>query len=161
MQDTRDTRNPRHGEIMMAEREEDTLRIAGEFARRLSKGAVAILTGDLGAGKTVFARGVARALGIGDDITSPTFTLIHEYTIPAGGGTDASHLYHMDLYRLEDTSEMTAIGIEDYLYGDGICLVEWGERLGDLLPEDADVVHIRHDASAGRIISIERGGGER
>jgi len=146
----------------VTENEEETLRLAWDFARTLGPGSVVVLTGDLGAGKTVFARGVARALGIDDSLTSPTFTLIHEYPLPVDDGGEigadeqAAYLYHMDLYRINDIAELREIGIEDYLYGDGICLVEWGEKLGGLSPGDAVTVTLRHLGPSRREILIER-----
>ncbi len=117
--------------------EAETLEIAASLARNFTPGTVVALTGDLGAGKTVFVRGVARSLGASDRVTSPTFVLIHEYRgeIP---------LYHMDLYRLNSKREILAIGVEDYFYSDGISLVEWAEKLEDLLPEDAVRIKISH-----------------
>lgn len=129
--------------------EAETLAIATEFAATLRPGDVVALIGDLGAGKTVFTRGVAAALGITGEVTSPTFTLIQEYRglIP---------LYHMDLYRLNSEREILDIGVEDYFYGDGICLVEWAEKLGEMFPVDAIRVVIRHVDNRSREITIER-----
>ena len=128
--------------------ENETLKVAFDFASGLVPGTVVALTGELGAGKTVFARGVARALGITDEITSPTFTLIHEYlgTMP---------LYHMDLYRMTGIAEIRDLGVEDYFYGDGVCLVEWAEKLGELFPEDAVRVTLRHLGDSQREIVVE------
>ena len=129
--------------------EKETLRVAAEFSGTLVPGSVVALIGELGAGKTVFARGVAHSLGIRENITSPTFTLIHEYrgSVP---------LYHMDLYRMNGIREICNIGVEDYFYGDGICLVEWAEKLGELLPENAISVHLNHLGDTLREILIER-----
>ena len=133
--------------------EHETLETAKEFAMTLKAGDVVALIGDLGAGITVFARGVALGLGIDDEITSPTFTLIHEY---AG----RFPLYHMDLYRMNSVEEIRDIGVEDYLYGEGVCLVEWAEKLGSLFPKDAIQVAIDHLGGTGRRISMTRNGGE-
>ena len=92
------------------------------------------LEGDLGAGKTAFARGFARGLGITEPVTSPTFTILQSYE---GGRLP---LWHFDLYRLEDESEMDEIGYEDCFYGEGVSLVEWASRMPDCLPENA--VHV-------------------
>lgn len=129
--------------------EAETRSVAAEFAGTLASGDVVALTGDLGAGKTVFVKGIAAALGFEQDMTSPTFTLIHEYRGPVD-------LYHMDLYRMETAAEMAEIGLEDYLYGDGICLVEWAEKMGSLRPPDAIRVNITHLGGTGRRIDIER-----
>ena len=138
-----------NGVHRITENVHETLAFAAEFAGSLKSGDVVAMTGDLGAGKTVFAQGVARALGITDEITSPTFTLIHEYH---GSIT----LYHMDLYRMNSTEEMRGIGIEDYFYGDGICLVEWAEKLEELCPDNAIRVTLKHLEGDRREITIER-----
>jgi len=138
-----------HRSTHVSEGEDATFELARSFGGTLVPGDVVALMGELGAGKTVFARGVAHALGIKDGITSPTFTLIHEYEgdIP---------LYHMDLYRMEGIEEIRDIGIEDYFSGDGVCLVEWAEKLDGLLPEDAYRVTLRYLGATKREITIER-----
>jgi tRNA threonylcarbamoyladenosine biosynthesis protein TsaE len=110
---------------------EDTMAAAGTLAARLAPGSVVALRGDLGAGKTHFAKGVVAALG-GDPqtVTSPTFTLVHEYRecrIP---------VFHFDFYRLEEASELRRTGWEEYLCEDGILLVEWAERFPEALPPE-------------------------
>ena len=127
--------------------EEETRALARLFSRTLEPGAVVALVGDLGAGKTVFAKGVAAALGVEGEVTSPTFTLIQQYrgSLP---------LYHMDLYRLRDIREILDIGAEEFLYGDGVCLVEWAEKLENLLPARAVVIEIRHLGGTARELRI-------
>jgi tRNA threonylcarbamoyladenosine biosynthesis protein TsaE len=129
--------------------ERETLDVASSFAGTLVPGDVVALTGDLGAGKTVFARGVARTFGVTAEVTSPTFTLIHEYHC-------SPPLYHMDLYRMDSIDEIRNIGVEDYFYGDGVCLVEWAEKLGELYPAEAIKVEIKHLGGDRREITIER-----
>ncbi len=129
--------------------EAETLQRAEEFARSLKPGDVVALSGELGAGKTVFARGIARAFGVANEVASPTFTLINEYR-------GAYTLRHMDFYRLNNPREILDIGVEDYFYDDGICLVEWPEKLGNLFPSDAIRVNIRHNGEDSREISIMR-----
>ena len=129
---------------------EDTLAIAAAFARTLDSGTVVSLAGELGAGKTVFARGVCEALGAVGEVTSPTFTLIHEHPGPE------MTIYHMDFYRLERPEEILDIGVEDYFYGDGVCLVEWAENMGGLFPEDAVTVSIERGNDGCRTITIDR-----
>jgi len=126
-----------------------TLELAATFALTLAPGSVVALTGELGAGKTVFTRGVAEALGVRDRVTSPTFTLINEYH-------GAYTVYHMDFYRLTTIDEMLDIGVDDYFFDDGICIVEWAEKMGELLPESAVKVTIRHRDNTRREITIER-----
>ena len=108
---------------------EETRRIGEAIGRLLAPGDVVGLIGDLGAGKTVFAQGVAKGIGARGRITSPTFTLIHEHTgrIP---------LYHVDVYRLGTQADVEAIGIEDYLYGDGAVVLEWADQVLSILPDE-------------------------
>ena len=115
--------------------EEDTKSLGLMTAKEAKKGDIFCLDGDLGTGKTVFARGFAEGLDIKEDITSPTFTIVKEYQ----GGKFP--LYHFDVYRIADPSEMEAIGYEEYFYGDGVCLIEWSEQIADLIPETA--VHVK------------------
>ena len=107
---------------------EETIAFGRQLAGTLRAGDVLALTGDLGAGKTCLVKGIAAGLGITQPVTSPTFTLIHEY--PGG----RLPLAHIDLYRLETPAAALAIGIEDYLGGAGITVIEWAERIAELLP---------------------------
>lgn len=108
----------------------DTLSIARALGEALLPGDVVSLTGDLGAGKTLFCKGVGEALGIPPDrIVSPTFTIVTEHAGPVP-------LTHVDLYRLETAREAEEVGVPELLSGDGVCLVEWGERIAGLLPTD-------------------------
>lgn len=107
----------------------DTLEFGRMLGEKVAPGMVISLSGDLGTGKTVFSKGFAKGLGIREPVVSPTFTIVQEYKegrIP---------LYHFDTYRIADPEEMYEIGFEDYLYGDGVCLVEWPEMVEELLPE--------------------------
>lgn len=114
---------------------EDTQNIGIKFAETLKRGDVVCLNGELGAGKTAFVSGVAKGLGYTGYTSSPTFTLINEYSadIP---------LYHFDVYRVDCSDEMYDIGIDDYLFGDGICIIEWPEKIGDILPDNVITVNI-------------------
>jgi tRNA threonylcarbamoyladenosine biosynthesis protein TsaE len=136
-------------QIHITDDEAGTLELAAEFARTLVRGDVVALVGDLGAGKTVFAKGIAAALGVRGSVTSPTFTLIQEYP-------GIMPLYHMDLYRLCNEDEIYGIGAEDYFWGDGVSVVEWAEKLGDRLPAHAVVVTITHLGPERRGIEIRR-----
>ncbi len=120
----------------------ETRRIAATLAKNLKGGSVVALFGELGSGKTTFVKGMCRALNVRDDVTSPTFTLIQEYsgTIP---------IYHFDFYRIEEPAEMLQLGCEEYFYGDGICLIEWPERIIDYLPENRTEVRLTHRFSEG------------
>ena len=122
---------------------EETLEFAKEFAKQLNPGDVIALIGDLGVGKTAFTKGVAVSLGIDEDIVSPTFTIICEHTdgdIP---------LYHMDVYRIEDEDELFEIGFEDYLYGDGITIIEWADLIPESMPEKYVRILIEKDLEKG------------
>ena len=128
---------------------EDTEDIGARLAEQLEPGAVVAFTGDLGAGKTAFTRGLARGLGIPDRITSPTFTIVNEYE---GGRLP---LFHFDMYRLGSADELFDIGWEDYLRRGGVCAVEWSENIADALEEDAVRVDIQVDGENSRTITIE------
>ncbi len=108
---------------------QETESLGEQLGRRAERGWLITLSGDLGAGKTQFVRGVARGLGIFGRVHSPTFTLVNEY----GGGR--LKLFHLDLYRLETPGQILSAGIEDYLAPDGVTVVEWAERLNDLNSE--------------------------
>lgn len=130
---------------------EQTQAIGCELAQTLGKGAVVALTGDLGAGKTHFTKGLVEALG-GEpsEVTSPTFTLVHEYR---GGRLP---VFHFDFYRLGEATELRHIGWEDYLLEDGVVVVEWADRFPEALPSDA--VRVRFVIGAGneRKLEVER-----
>lgn len=117
---------------------EETHKIACEFAKQLKSGDVLCMYGDLGVGKTAFVQGLAKGLGIGKPITSPTFTVVNEYygSLP---------LYHFDVYRIADSDEMYEIGYEEYVYGDGVSVIEWPQLIDDILPEKRYDVVISKD----------------
>lgn len=123
--------------------EEDTRQLASITAGEAKKGDVFCLDGDLGCGKTVFAKGFAEGLGVREAVTSPTFTILKEYK------EGRLPLYHFDVYRISDPDEMNAVGFEEYLYGDGVCLIEWSDLISELLPENAIHVRIRKDPAQG------------
>ncbi|HET6409991.1 MAG TPA: tRNA (adenosine(37)-N6)-threonylcarbamoyltransferase complex ATPase subunit type 1 TsaE [Chthoniobacteraceae bacterium] len=109
----------------------ETLAFAREIASRLRPGAIIALNGDLGSGKTQFVKGLALGLGFAGEVTSPTFTLIHEYV---GGRVP---LYHFDFYRLNTEEEALELGLEEYLRGSGVCVIEWAGKFRPLIPADA------------------------
>ena len=132
--------------------EEQTEALGFRLGQQLQPGAVIAYTGDLGAGKTAFTRGLARGLGIPDRVTSPTFTIVNEYE---GGRLP---LFHFDMYRLGSSDELFDIGWEDYLARGGVCAVEWSENVDDALVEDAIRVDIRRGAQDDqRVISVTNG----
>ncbi len=114
--------------------EGETLAFASRYAKTLKGGDVVILDGEMGAGKTVFAKGVALGLGIGDEVTSPTYAYMNDY-----GGK----LFHYDCYRIEDAAQAEALGLADYFDMGGVCLIEWAENIAPLLPAYAKKVTIR------------------
>ncbi|MBO4303765.1 MAG: tRNA (adenosine(37)-N6)-threonylcarbamoyltransferase complex ATPase subunit type 1 TsaE [Lentisphaeria bacterium] len=132
---------------------EETEQAAKEIASELSPGWVVALYGDLGAGKTVFSRGFARALNITEPVSSPTFTIVQEYPCEKGV------LYHLDLYRIDDTDAALAFGVDEFLYDkNAYALVEWPERLDKgLFPKNTLCIRIERgrDAENERILSIE------
>ena len=118
---------------MITKSESETLGFAEQYEKTLQKGDVVLLYGDLGAGKTAFVKGVARGLGIGDEITSPTYAYMNDY-----GGI----LYHFDCYRLSCGAQAEALGLTDYFYAGGICMVEWPQNIADVLPDGCKIVRI-------------------
>ena len=128
----------------------ETEALGARLAEALDAGRVVAFTGDLGAGKTAFVSGMARALGVEDRVTSPTFTIVNEYE---GGRLP---LFHFDMYRLASSDELFDIGWEDYLARGGVCAVEWSENVSDALEGGAVQVEIcRGAAEDQRIIQIE------
>jgi tRNA threonylcarbamoyladenosine biosynthesis protein TsaE len=111
----------------------ETVQFAREFGLKLRRGDVVALYGDLGAGKTQFVKGVCEAFGVQTPVTSPTFVLLNRYQGRDSGGEELL-LYHLDLYRIKSLEEVYDIGYEEFFYGNGICLIEWAELLGALLP---------------------------
>jgi tRNA threonylcarbamoyladenosine biosynthesis protein TsaE len=129
----------------------ETEALGQEVGRTLGPGDVVALTGDLGAGKTCFARGLVRGLGSDARVTSPTFVMINEYPGPIP-------IHHVDAYRTESLSELMDLGLPE-LFADGVTIVEWGDKLVPLLPEHAVRVHIEGAGDEPRAIRITRAGG--
>ena len=122
---------------------DETLEIGKLLGENAAPGEVYALIGDLGAGKTVFTKGFAQGLGIEEPVNSPTFTILQIYEegrIP---------LYHFDVYRIEEPEEMEEVGFDEYIDGDGVCLIEWAGRIGDLLPPEVIVVRIEKNLDRG------------
>ena len=133
---------------------EDTFRVGEQLAKDARPGDIYTLDGDLGVGKTIFTKGMAKGLGIEEPVTSPTFTILQEYE------SGRLPLYHFDVYRIGDPEEMDEIGYEDYFYGQGICLIEWAGLIEELIPKEAVRICIEKDLEKGldyRRIRIERG----
>ncbi len=131
--------------------EAETEKIAFELARELPPGCVLTLNGDLGAGKTVFARGFARGLGVVEAVSSPTYTIAQEYALHNG-----TRLYHLDLYRISSAESALAFGVDEFLNDPkAFALVEWPERIGNVIPDEAIKIFIRHLDENCREISID------
>lgn len=131
---------------------EDTYRIASKMGEEAKEGEVVTLTGDLGTGKTVFAKGFAAGLGVKEHVSSPTYTIVQQYD------DGRLPLYHFDVYRIGDISEMDETGYDDCISGDGVTLIEWAEMIEDIIPERAVRVKIEKEPSKGsdyRRIEIE------
>jgi len=120
--------------LIISHSPEETSQIGRQIAVQLRAGDVLALAGDLGAGKTQFVKGVADGMGVESEVTSPTFTLIHEYPgrLP---------LYHVDLYRLESEEEVLRIGIDDYMESDGVTVIEWADKFAALMPRGVRWIH--------------------
>lgn len=128
---------------------EETLALGERLAALLPAGTVVALSGDLGAGKTALTKGVARGLGVSDTITSPTFALVNEHA-----ARDGRRLYHVDLYRLDRPQQAVDIGIEEELAPDGWTIIEWAEKLGDVLPANAVRIDIEIVGENERRITV-------
>ena len=132
---------------------EETYQLGIEIGKEAKKGQVYTLVGDLGVGKTVFTQGLAKGLEIDEPISSPTFTIVQVYEegrVP---------FYHFDVYRIGDISEMDEIGFEDYVYGEGVSLIEWANLIEEILPEEHIAITIEKDLEKGfdyRKITIEK-----
>jgi len=134
-------------EKVISHSEEETFRIAREYARQTKPGDVICLEGDLGAGKTHFTKGFVTAFGLDKNIvSSPTFALINEYQ------GDKIEIFHFDCYRIEEIQEALEIGAEEYFYRDGICIIEWPERIQAILPSHSKTVTITSTGPSEREI---------
>lgn len=128
---------------------EETEALGAEYAKTLAAGDVVAFSGDLGAGKTAFTRGVLRGLGYTGRVTSPTFAIANEYDTPGG------RVAHFDLYRILDSEALFEIGFDEYLDGSRIVLIEWSENAGDMLPENYKTVHIQYgNKENDRVVTI-------
>jgi len=127
----------------------DTLHIGRIIGETLTGGEILGLTGELGTGKTCLTQGIAQGMGIAERyyITSPTFTLVNEYPgrIP---------LYHMDVYRLAGSVDLEDMGYEEYFYGNGVVVIEWAEKVADILPPEALFIHLEHAGGDTRRMEI-------
>jgi tRNA threonylcarbamoyladenosine biosynthesis protein TsaE len=138
--------------IIETNSDKDTFEFGKQLGEKAEPGTVICLDGDLGTGKTVIAKGIAAGLGIKEPVSSPTFTVIKEYT------EGRLPFYHFDVYRIEDPLEMDEIGYEDYFYGNGVTVIEWSDMIKELIPEKAMKIRLVKDLANGfdyRRISVE------
>jgi tRNA threonylcarbamoyladenosine biosynthesis protein TsaE len=132
---------------------EETLELGYKFGKKLKAGSVVALIGELGTGKTVFTKGIAKALGVNEYeyVNSPSFVIVKEY------GSKKTPLYHFDLYRLKKEDDLDTVGCEEYFYSKGISVVEWADRAPGILPERHITVKFRHLGKDRRSIIIDDG----
>ncbi|WP_250672888.1 tRNA (adenosine(37)-N6)-threonylcarbamoyltransferase complex ATPase subunit type 1 TsaE [Paraclostridium ghonii] len=132
------------------ENEEQTREIGFKLGQLLTPKSVVCLIGDLGAGKTTMTKSLAKSLEVDDDITSPTFTIVNEYEgkIP---------LYHFDVYRIGSSDEMYDIGFDEYINGDGVCIIEWANLIEDILPDEYLYIEINYKESGREMILTPKG----
>ncbi|MGL5437769.1 MAG: tRNA (adenosine(37)-N6)-threonylcarbamoyltransferase complex ATPase subunit type 1 TsaE [Lachnospiraceae bacterium] len=134
---------------------EETFEIGKQMAEQARAGQIYCLDGDLGVGKTIFTQGFAAGLGIEGPVNSPTFTIVQIYE------EGRLPLYHFDVYRIGDVSEMDEIGYEDCFFGEGVCLIEWAQLIPEILPDDVIRIRIEKDLERGfdyRTITAEEPG---
>ncbi|HAO30261.1 MAG TPA: tRNA (adenosine(37)-N6)-threonylcarbamoyltransferase complex ATPase subunit type 1 TsaE [Treponema sp.] len=126
---------------------DQTISLGTKIGQKLTPGDVIAMTGTLAAGKTTITKGIAKALGVTETITSPTFCLISEYegTMP---------LYHMDVYRLDGAEDFVNLGVDDMLYGNGVCIIEWSEKIQSEIPSKAIRLDIQAKSADERTITI-------
>lgn len=132
----------------------ETFALGRQIGQQAEAGEIYTLIGDLGVGKTVLTQGVAAGLGIEEPVNSPTFTIVQIYE------SGRLPFYHFDVYRIGDIEEMEEIGYEDYFFGGGVCMIEWAERISELIPAGARRITIEKDLEKGfdyRKISIDQG----
>jgi tRNA threonylcarbamoyladenosine biosynthesis protein TsaE len=129
----------------------ETISLGKLIGEKLQGGDIVCLEGTLGSGKTTLVKGIALALGIQEEVTSPTFTIVSSYP---GIRANSPELHHIDLYRIDQVEELETIGIDDFLYGQGISVIEWGEKIADLLPENTINIHIIIKNDNSREITI-------
>lgn len=129
-------------EIWESGREEESFQLAKKLGEKAKKGEIYCLEGELGTGKTVFAKGFAKGLGIEEIVDSPTFTIVKEYQ-------GREKLYHFDVYRIEDIEELQEIGFSEMISSDAVCLIEWASQIEEEIPENAKWITIEKDLEKG------------
>jgi len=127
----------------------ETERFGHQFAKKIERGSILALTGELGSGKTQFVKGLAAGTGSTASVTSPTFTIIHEYT---GGRLP---VYHFDFFRLKNQQEAARLGLDDYFFGDGVSVIEWADRFPDLIPDQVKWISFEIRSENQRLITVQ------
>jgi tRNA threonylcarbamoyladenosine biosynthesis protein TsaE len=127
----------------------ETEAIGRQVAENIDVGSVLALKGELGSGKTLFVKGVVAGLGSSADVTSPTFTIVHEYR---GGRLP---VYHFDLFRIENPQALARLGLDDYFFGDGISVIEWADRFPEFVPEQARWIFFEIKSETQRAIRFQ------
>ncbi len=127
----------------------ETEAMGQQFAEEIGVGSILALNGDLGSGKTVFVKGLVAGLGSRADVTSPTFTILHEYR---GGRLP---VYHFDFFRLENRESIVRLGLDDYFFGDGVSVIEWGDRFPELIPRRARWILFEIKSANERAITFQ------
>jgi len=134
--------NKEEKQLIISNSAEETEQFGHKLAQQLKPGDVLSFFGDLGSGKTTLIKGICKGLEVEADITSPTFTFIHEYS-------GRLQVYHFDFYRIANSHEVWELGCDEYFYGEGICLIEWADRIPDLLPENRIEIHLKNRFQKG------------
>lgn len=129
--------------IINIKNENEARNFGTELGKNASPGTIIALIGDLGTGKTTLTKAIAEGLGVSEVITSPTFTIVKEYS------SGRLPLYHFDVYRIGDIDEMYELGFEEYFFGGGVCVVEWADIILELLPEDTKIINIEYGEKEG------------
>lgn len=124
---------------------------AKEFVKAMGDRTIFAFYGKMGAGKTTFIKAICKALGVDDEVTSPTFSIVNEYR----SDTTAELVYHFDFYRIKKLEEVYDMGFEDYFYSGAVCLIEWPELIEELLPGDAVKVKIEEQADGSRLVTMD------
>ncbi len=134
---------------------EQTIELGRKIGKLLKPGDVIAMSGTLAAGKTTITKGIAESLGVKDNVTSPTFCLISEYE------GEKMPLYHMDVYRLDGEEDFLNLGVEEFLYGNGVCIIEWSEKVKNALPKKTIYMNITPNQDSSRTINIENWNNEK
>jgi tRNA threonylcarbamoyladenosine biosynthesis protein TsaE len=148
---------PNEGIVYYSKSAAETLQLGRQIGSQLVPNDVLALTGQLGVGKTTLIQGIAEGAGVKDYVTSPTFIIINEYNALPAGRQGRLPFYHVDLYRLDTLGDIEELGIEEYFNKGGICVIEWAEKLGGLLPAKAERIAIEQKGENEREICVSSG----